>query len=196
MRILYLILISISLTSLTGIFWEDNFDSYYEGVPLGESPYWKFLFGDDDAYVYGGTSSANDLDILFYDGTSEYYANGGYYSIFYQSHDDVPSYLFGIGAIVDGKFYTLADSGLAKIGPTIRQVLIKAVGYDPVYIVARFNDFELYSIDNVYKFESGYGVILSGSRCSCCSIIVDEFIEETTTDITPSSIGSVKALFK
>jgi len=78
-------------------------------------------------------------------------------------------------------------------GP-VKTITITATGDNPVHISAWFDNYHLEYDETRYKLNSGYGGIYCETNGA--PAYLDDFFEETTTDIEPASLGIVKALFR
>jgi len=116
----------------------------------------------------------------------------GYVAIYRHQSD---SYGGRIYVVKSGSWIILKT---VDLGSPVNSISITATGEDPVHISAFFGSTELSFDDSTYKITSGYGGIYGYCIPPYYNryAYVDDFIEESGTDIEPASLGIVKALFK
>ncbi|MGQ9705756.1 MAG: hypothetical protein ACUVWP_01965 [bacterium] len=145
-----------------------------------------------DVYIYEGEHNPAGLGV-----TTRFSSNVGYAAI-YSVNNNYPVTQF-LGSIYllkivddDLKYYQLATKELFE---PIYSVSITAKGYDPVHISAWFDEHNIVFIDERYNLNGGYGGVYNDNVCGRPTCL-DDFVEETTTDIQTESIGCIKALFR
>jgi len=212
------------------ILWQDDFDSYYEGMPLEESPSWDEFFGFPGGFITvedgegfclsgfgsfyiatGGASNPNMkvfvdevscggdpfshcssvgvVTRLSEDGSEAYLA-------LYEEQMQEDQYLYqyiSLSAMIDfDEVYIIHDS----VTECPESISIIALGENPVHITACFDGHQLTWYDNDFNLTSGFGG-LYGSCTMSGGCGLDNFKEETVLDyIQPTSLGTIKALYK
>ena len=175
------------------VLWQDNFDEYYDGMPLEDSPDWEkisdyeygfyvtnqsggdmWLGGNFGRYRASGGASDPEMKVSAGEVYLGDYIDFSCLAVITRMADDgysgyIAFYNSGGGVEYWVDIFEWAGSDYHRLGTMtipgpISTMSIIASGQNPVHIVAKFDDYILAVADYIYNLTGSYG----GISTNCC----------------------------